>query len=194
MLSREEAEKLLKWADEQNPGPWVHHSRIVARAAETIAKQSNLDSDRAYISGLLHDIGYYSYRNGKGKTNHTYAGYELMMKNNDETIARICLTHSFPYQDIKAYGGSDMNCIDEELAFIKAFLSEITYNDYDKLIQLCDCLVIEKGVCSILEKRMVDVVRRHGFNDFTLKKWDIYFSIKEYFDKLCGKNIYDLIY
>jgi len=190
MPSREEADNLLVWAHEQNSGPWTEHSRIVARAAETIAKASKLDTDRAYISGLLHDIGRYE---GARGLHHIYAGYELMKENGYDIIAGICLSHSFPYQTIDSYGGGDYDCTQEEISVIISFLSETTYNDYDKLIQLCDAMVMTQGVCMI-EKRLIDVVRRYGFNDFTLRKWDSTFSLKEYFDKLCGKNIYDLFY
>ncbi len=189
--SRDEAEKLLIWATKQNAGPWTEHCRAVARAAETIAHKSSLDPDRAYVSGLLHDIGYYGYHNGKGRTCHIYLGYELMLKKGYEKVARICLSHSFPHQDIRAYGGSDMNCTDKELAVITAFLSETTYNDYDKLIQLCDCLGTAQGIC-LMEKRMLDVSRRNGFDGFTVRRWDSFLALKDCFDKMCGTNIYNL--
>ena len=189
--SRDEAETLFAWAVEQNPEPWAEHCKVVARTAETIAINSGLDADKAYILGLFHDIGYYNYRNGKGRTCHIFIGYELMMEKGYEAIARICLSHSFPLQDIKAYGGSDMNCTDEEIAFITAFLSETVYDDYDKLIQLCDTLGAAQGVC-LLDKRMLNVVMRHGFKELTIKKWESYFALKDYFDKKCNENIYNL--
>jgi len=116
-----------------------------------------------------------------------------MLEKGYTSVARICLSHSFAYQDIKQYGGSDMNCTDDELAKINAFLTHTTYNDYDKLIQLCDCLGTAEGIC-VMEKRMVDVVRRHGFNEHILKRWDAFFTLKGYFDKKCGMNIYSLFY
>ena len=191
MPTREEAESLFSWALEQNPEPWGEHCRVAARAAETIAKKCGLESDRAYILGLFHDIGYYAYRNGKGRTCHIYIGYELMTDRGYSDIAQICLTHSFPLKDIRAYGGSDMNCSDEEKAAIVSFLSETEYDDYDKLIQLCDNLGTAQGVIT-MEKRMLGVVMRAGFNDFTLKKWEAYFALKDYFDKKCGTNVYTL--
>lgn len=196
MPSREDADELFAKAREQNPGPWVEHCKTAARAAEIIARESGLDAERAYVSGLLHDIGYCEYRNGKGRTSHIYIGYELMAEKGYETIAKICLSHSFPHphQDVKFYAGSDMkNCSAAELSVIGAFLSETVYDDYDKLIQLCDCLTGTSGVI-IMEKRMMDVVMRHGFNDFTVKKWGSYFALKNYFDKLCGINFYNLFY
>ena len=119
-----------------------------------------------------------------------------MMEKGYETIAKICLTHPFPHphQNIKFYAGSDMkNCSAEDLSFIGAFLSEAVYDDYDRLIQLCDCLTGVNGV-TIMERRMMDVVMRHGFNDFTVEKWASYFALKDYFDKLCKTNIYSLFY
>lgn len=53
----EDAEKELKLAGELNPGPWVKHSINVRIAARNIAhKLPNLDENKAYIIGLLHDI------------------------------------------------------------------------------------------------------------------------------------------
>lgn len=191
--SREDADKLLAWAYKHNPGPWATHCQVTAKAAELIARKCGLNADRAYVSGLLHDIGYYGYRDGCGRTCHIYLGYELMMEKGYEPIAKICLSHSFPYQDIRAYGGSDMNCTDNELATIIAFLTETTYDCYDKLIQLCDCLGSAQGIC-LMERRMMDVVNRHGINEFTLKRWAAFFAVKDYFDRQCNTNIYNLFY
>ena len=191
--SRKEAETILAWANEKNPGPWVDHSRVAGRAAETIAQKCGLDKEKAYISGLLHDIGYYSYRDGKSEKDHIFAGYDFMMKEGFEDIANICLSHSFAYQDIKSLSSSYIKCNDEETALITKFLAETVYNDYDKLIQLCDALCLPQGVV-IMEKRLMEVAMRKGFGDFTLKKWNAWFSLKDYFDRLCGMNIYNLFY
>jgi len=190
--SKDEAHSILEWASKQNPGPWINHCKIVAQAAKTIAQACGLDPGLAYALGLLHDIGYYSYRDGKGPTCHIYAGYELMMKKDYPEVARICLTHSFPYQDINAYGGSDMNCTNEELSIVSKVI-HTNYNDYDKLIQLCDCIGSTQGICT-MEKRLIDVVMRHGFGGLTIKRWQAFFDLKEYFNQMCGKNIYKLFY
>jgi len=189
--SKEEANSILTWASKQNPGPWVAHCKNVAKTAETIAQACSLNPERAYVSGLLHDIGYYSYCEGKGPTCHIYAGYELMKEKGFSANARICLTHSFPYQDIRAYGGSDMNCTKEELAYVSGFLSSTEYDDYDKLIQLSDCLATAQGICT-MEKRMIDVVMRHGIKEFTISRWESTFALKRHFSKMCDTNIYNL--
>lgn len=54
----ETARNMLAEAEERNPGPWGDHSRNVALAAKNIAECCpSLDPEKAYILGLLHDIG-----------------------------------------------------------------------------------------------------------------------------------------
>lgn len=187
--SKEEAEKLLLWAHSQNPGPWAKHSQVVARIAETIAKQCGLDCHRAYTSGLLHDIGRYE---GVRGLHHSYAGYDIMLRKGYPQIADICLSHSFPYKNLDA-NNSACDCTPDELSVIASFLANKTFDDYDKLIQLGDAMGAAQGVC-LIEVRLVDIVRRYGFNDFTLRKWDCIFELKSYFDKLCKTNVYDYFY
>jgi len=141
----------------------------------------------------LHDIGYNIYRNGKGEKDHIFSGYELMKQKGYDDIARICLSHSFSCQDISTFASSYIKCSDDEMDFIVKFLAETVYDDYDRLIQLCDSLGMAHGIV-IIEKRLMDVVRRHGFKDSTFKKWDSIFALKDYFDKKCGMNIYNLFY
>jgi len=187
--TRKEADRLLEWAQEQNPGIWTDHSKVVARAAEAIAGKCGLDTDRAYVSGLLHDIGRYE---GVKYLHHTYAGYELLKSKGFDTTAELCISHSFPLKDIEEYFGEN-DCTPDEIEIIKSFLSTATYNEYDKLIQLCDAMCAAEGV-AIIQVRIMDVIRRYGFAKLTLEKIEALFELKDYFDKLCGMNIYDLFY
>ena len=186
---KEEAEQLLVWANECSPGAWINHSKVVARAAETIAKKCELDTSKAYISGLLHDIGRYE---GFSELHHVYSGFELLKNKGYDQIAEICLSHSFPFQDIDEYFGKN-DCSPEETEVIRSFLSNAIYNDYDRLIQLCDAIGTAKGV-TLLEVRLMDVIRRYGFTKLTLNKIEAFFKLKAYFDTLCEMNIYDLFY
>ena len=113
--SRENADALLIWAHTQNIGPWAGHSRVVARIAETIARQCEMDADRAYVIGLLHDIGRYE---GASVLHHVIAGYELLRAKGYDDAARICLTHSFPYPDLRAYCGAN-DCTGSETDFLR---------------------------------------------------------------------------
>ena len=56
--SRKEALTLLQDAERRNPSPWAGHSRVAASCAERIAARCpGMDADKAYVLGLLHDIG-----------------------------------------------------------------------------------------------------------------------------------------
>lgn len=52
--------------------------------------------------------------------------------------------------------------------------------------------VLPNGCC-LMEKRIVDVVMRYGFNEFTLDKWKASFEIQKYFEDRIGKSIYYVI-
>ena len=184
-----EAEKLLYEAEQRNPGAWISHSKTAAFCAKEIAERcGNLDGEIAYILGLLHDIGR---REGVTDMRHIIDGYHFMTFLGYDDCARICLTHSFPYKDIRSYNGQN-DCTAEETEFIKTFIKNTEYNNYDRLIQLCDALALPNGA-TYIEKRLVDVVMRRGFNDLTIPKWRAFLDLKDYFDKITGTDIYQLI-
>lgn len=122
---------------------------------------------------------------------HIIDGYRYMKSLDYDICARICLTHSFPYKDIRSYNGQN-DCTAEETEFIKRFLDNTEYDNYDRLIQLCDALTLPDGA-TYIEKRLVDVVMRRGFNDLTIPKWKAFLELKGYFDKKTGTDIYKLI-
>jgi len=187
--SRKIAEEILDEASILNPGLWVEHSRYVAEAAALIAKyDKDLDEDTAYVLGLLHDIGR---MNGIHYVRHSIDGYNYALEKGYDLVARISITHSFLCNNIDDICG-EMDLTKSEYKFVKNYLSNIEYNSYDKLIQLCDVLALPSGFC-LMEKRMVDVVMRYGFTDFTLEKWKKTFEIKEYFEGKIGKSIYSIL-
>ncbi len=168
-----EAEKLLTEAEQLNPGAWIGHSKTTAFCAKAIAEKcDNLNADTAFILGLLHDIGR---REGVTDMRHIIDGYQYMKSLGNDICARICLTHSFPYKDILSYNGQN-DCSAEETEFIKSFLENTEYNDHDKLIQLCDALALPDGA-TYIEKRLVDVVIRRGFNNLTIPKWKAFLGL-----------------
>lgn len=184
-----DAESLLQEAETMNPGPWIGHSRTAAFCARAIAEHYNdLNTDTAYVFGLLHDIGR---RFGVTDMKHIIDGYRFMKSLGYEDCARICLTHSFPYKDICSYNGQN-DCTAEETGFITAYLKRTNYDDYDKLIQLCDALAFPDGA-TYIEKRLVEVVLRRGFNDLTIPKWKAFLELKDYFDEKAGKDTYKII-
>lgn len=189
MLTPSEADKELKIAAQLTPGPWEQHSISVAKNARLIAeKVEGMDCDKAYVMGLMHDIGR---RAGIKGILHIFDGYDYMMSIKQEEIARICLTHSFPIKDVNTFFGK-YDCSSEQKEFLAAFLENSEYDNYDILIQLCDAISLPNGAC-IMEKRLVDVALRHGLPDFTIDKWKAFMNTKKYFDELCGCNIYTLL-
>lgn len=185
----EEAEKLLEEAAKLNPGPWTDHNKTAGFCARTIAsKCEDMDPDAAYVLGLLHDIGR---REGIMDMRHIYAGYQFMSSLGYDDSARICLTHSFPYKNIGAYNGQN-DCTEEETGYIQNYIDSLEYDDYDRLIQLCDAISFPAGP-TYVEKRLVDVVLRRGFNELTIPKWKAFLELKQYFDEKTGGDIYTLL-
>ncbi|MBQ8232712.1 MAG: hypothetical protein IJZ34_12420 [Lachnospiraceae bacterium] len=62
--------------------------------------------------------------------------------------------------------------------------------DYDRLIQLCDCLAGSEGVMD-MEARMADVKARYG--SYPQDKWDRNMQLKQLFEKWAGKDIYEIV-
>ena len=186
---RKTAEAELKLAGQMNPGPWEEHSRHVAEAAQYIAGAcGELEQEKAYVCGLLHDIGR---RNGISAMRHAVDGYDYLMSKGWDEPARICLTHSFPIRDVDTdIGRKDIT--PEQYAFLRDYLAGTEYDDYDRLIILCDSLAMAEGFC-ILEKRLVDTTRRYGAFPFTVERWNHIFEIKAYFEKKIGRSIYELL-
>ena len=184
-----QAEKLLFEAEMLNSGLWIAHNRTAGFCARAIAEKcENLNPEYAYVLGLLHDIGR---REGVTDMKHIIDGYRLMKSMGYDDSARICLTHSFPYKNINSYNGKN-DCNEEETEFIQTFLENTEYDDYDRLIQLCDAISFPNGA-TLLEKRLVDVVMRRGFNDYTVQKWKAFFELKEYFDNKTQSDIYKIL-
>lgn len=186
-ITAEYAEQLLQEAQKLNEGPWITHSQYVAGLAERIAQKAGMNKEKAYVYGLLHDIGR---RNGPMEARHALEGYLFLSEIGFLEGARICLTHTFQYQDIE--GIYDFwDCSEEEKQFIENYLNTIIYDDYDKLIQLCDALSLSDGYC-YAEMKMVSSVMKYGFRETTLDKWSAILELKKYFDEKIQGDVYTL--
>lgn len=189
ILTIKDAEEILEEAKNLNPGTWIEHSKNVALAAKIIAdKSSNLNGDKAYILGLLHDIGRRKYLNGM---EHVLEGYNFMIEKGYKEIARICMTHTFPSKDIKAIYG-EWNCEEFKIRTVERYINSIEYDEYDLLIQLCDSLALPNGF-TLMEKRFVQTALRAGISSLILCKWKAVIDIKKYFENKIGCSIYELL-
>jgi hypothetical protein len=185
--TREEALFELETAGKMNPGPWVNHSLNVGIAARNIAERiPGMDAQKAYIVGLMHDIGR---RVGiVDIPTHVYEGFRYCMEKNWDEAARICMTHSYLRM-------RDEFCYEPDTETGKAirdYIVNCEADDYDRLIQLCDSLAVDYGFV-ILEKRFVDVTRRYGIMEGYIKGWEIAFEIKESFENRIGCSVYDVL-
>lgn len=119
--TREEALKLIRDGLLFNPGPWGKHCLTAAHCAEKIASAcGDMDVEKAYILGLLHDIGR---KFGVRHLGHVYDGYVYMKSLGYDEAAKICLTHSFNNHTIDEYIGK-FDVTDEELTIIKTELAK----------------------------------------------------------------------
>lgn len=182
-----EAEKILQEAEACNSGPWGDHSRVTAKCAAKIAALCpELVPEKAYVLGLLHDIGR---KFGTRHLGHVYDGYTYMMQLGYYDVAKICLTHSFPIPDLNSYVGRfDITALEQQE--LENALITIAYDDYDRLIQLCDSISGPQGVMDI-EERMLDVKRRYGY--YPQEKWDSNLALKRLFENKIGKSIYEVL-
>lgn len=185
--TKKEAERLLKEGEKRNPGPWVNHSRTVAKCAARIAKQCiELNEEKAYIVGLLHDIGR---REGFTYLAHVVDGYKFLMQLGYEEAAKICITHSFPLKDINEYIGK-VDITKEDYQMLIHLLADYKYDDYDRLIQLCDSIAFPDEVVD-LNTRMDDVEKRYGY--YPIEKRQKNYELKEYFEKKMNRNLYEVV-
>lgn len=185
-LNRQRAEIELEHAASLNPGDWTAHSRFVALACKNIASRcKDLCSETAYCYGLLHDIGRYA---GRSSEKHLIDGYRFCMEWGWEKAAQICISHAFMIQDITtSIGVFDVSR--EDYQFMAEFIKNAQYDDYDRLVQLCDALALPSGFC-LLEKRFVDVALRYGTPPVIVQRWRKTLEIKEIFEEKIKDSIY----
>ena len=188
-LNCKTAEMELEQAGILNPGDWVEHSRFVALACRNIASRcKDLSPDMAYCFGLLHDIGRYA---GVSSEKHLIDGYRFCMERGWEKAAQVCISHAFMIQDIKtSIGRFDMS--QEDYEFMERFVKNAVYDDYDRLVQLCDALALPTGFC-LLEKRFVDVAIRYGASPILVERWKKILEIKNRFEEKINGSIYKLL-
>lgn len=187
--TRSRAERELETAGTLNPGGWVAHSRFCALACGKIAEKiPHLDAETAYVLGLMHDIGR---REGVSQEKHLLDGFRYCSRFGWTRAARVCISHAFMIPDV-SMGVGKLDVPAEDVAFLKNFLENVEYDDYDRLVQLCDGLALPTGFC-FLETRIVDVALRYGVPACSLPRWKKLFEIKARFEKIIGVPIYSLL-
>ena len=120
---------------------------------------------------------------------HVIDGYRFLMQLGYDEAAKICLTHSFALKDIQTYVGT-ADVSSEDYLEIGYLISNMEYDDYDRLIQLCDSIALPVGVVD-LTTRMDDVEKRYGY--YPKNKKNRHFEIKSYFEDIMRKDLYEVV-
>lgn len=167
------------------------HAAMVAVAAQMIASRlPDIDGEKAYIMGLFHDFGKLVYNDEMSDKFHGLEGYKYLHKLGYDELARISLTHTFYEQELnlKEYAGYNPS----EMRKCKKLLQEVPFDDYDRLIQLCDRLSV--GVTLNIKQRIFNIRNNYKIPPLLVKKkYREALKLKKYFDKRCGCDIYKLL-
>lgn len=194
VLKCEEALKLLNSCKGMAKNDdWITHSTCIGNAAGKIANALNLDEDYAKTLGYIHDIGKkYGWNSYEGVIPHAINGYNYLKSlGYSEQYASVCIKHSFLNNDIDCLA-NDRYYTDRDnknYEFIKNYILK-EYTIYEKIINLLDLMCTTK--LQTLEKRMVDLLLRHGVYKNTHYHLNEATKLKKYFDELLGYNLYDL--
>lgn len=193
-LTSKEALKLIEKEQGKKQGNerWINHSICVGNTASVIANALNLDEDFAKTLGYIHDIGKKFEYKEKGVFPHAIKGYEYIKSlGYDEVYAGICIKHSFLNNDIDCIS-NDRDETDKQnpnYEFVKEYIKK-EYSVYEKIINLCDLMCTTKVLT--VDKRMMDLLLRHGVFAKTHYHIEETMKLKQYFDDLLGYNLYDL--
>ena len=170
---------------------FAHYLRV-AKNAEAIAKTlAHLDSEKAYIIGLLHDYGKIDELQDKNIF-HGLSGYKRLMTMGYDEAARAALVHSFFEKETitpERYQSYNRNDIIE----CANLLAKTPFDDYDRLVHLADLLAMSTQATTI-EARFEYLAVTYDIDDELLKdKYALACDLKDYFDNLCGCDVYDLL-
>lgn len=186
-LNRGQALKLLEEGKNLNPGRWIEHSKKVGEASKRIASKLNLDTEKAEVLGLIHDIGK---RYGQN-SHHVINGYKFIKElGYDDEYANICLTHSYLNNDINCTAGGVPDPKSEGYEFRKEFIKNHEYTIYEKIINFCDLMCTDKFM--ILEQRLIEIMTRRGVGANTVYHIKETLKLKTKLDELLGYSVYDL--
>lgn len=175
----------------REPGTWYkfhNHVYGVGYLAQKLADVlEDIDSEKAWILGVMHDAGKIHER--LEKRFHGLIGYDFF-KGKDDEIARISLAHTFHFNHIPPYEKVEKMFFGrrEDYNFVADFLAQHSANEYDKLIQMCDSLANCSGFVT-LEQREEEFSQRYNMPvpDYMASGANL---LKDYFDKRLGRDIY----
>lgn len=167
-------------------GTSAKHYQNVAYVAAHIALKAEMNVQKAYILGLLHDYGEVA-EDSNPKAFHGTAGYDEMMLNGYDEVAQICLSHSF---FDKNFNPEDTSYPSKEIIRAKEILKNKDFDDYDKLIQLADLMSSGVDITTVEERISKLAIKYNIRSDLVETKMRAAKELKMYFDNKCNCDIY----
>jgi len=168
---------------------YLFHSQGVASFSEQLAQKLNLNADKAYACGLLHDYG----KRINERTQDCFHGirgyYDLMEMGYDE-VAKVCLTHTFVNKD---FSNADYTYPDHWLNECRRLLAPLTYDDYDIIVQYSD-MFFEGTRCITPEERIICISERYKLTSEQKNKLvDDVLSLKRIINEKCHCDTYSYL-
>lgn len=144
-----------------------------------------LDVEKIVKMGYLHDVGKIMDPAWK----HPVNGYHYLKDHGyPEEYYNVCMVHHFINNDPNCtFSTIPDPAIDKEMV---DFLKTHQFTFEEKLIALCDAMCITE--VTTLDKRITDVLVRHGTNPHTGERIRITKALKQDIDHLLGYNLYEL--
>ena len=168
---------------------YIFHTRGVAEFSALLAKKMGLNQDKAYVLGLLHDYGKRIDEKRSDKF-HGIVGYEDLMEYGYPDVAKICLTHTF---NEKTFHNEEYSYPSHWLDECRQLLSNITYDDYDRIVQYADMFFEGMNVTS-LERRIEGISQRYNLNKTQKTSLsNSVFKLKKIIDEKCGCDSYEVL-
>ena len=193
MTSKEALKLIEQERGKTKNDKWIDHSICVGNTAGVIAKALDLDDDYAKTLGYIHDIGKKFKSENHDALPHAVNGYNYLKElGYSDKYAGVCLKHSFLNNDIDclANNANETDKSNPNYEFVKNYIQK-EYSIYEKIINLADLMCTTKILT--LDKRMIDLLLRHGVYAKTQYHIKQAVKLKEYFDDLLGYNLYDLL-
>lgn len=191
ILSIEKAYSFLEDAPRKNKELWIKHSVNVAIVAERLAEQLKLDSKKAYVLGLVHDIG----RRKKEHVGlrHIIEGYNFLEEQGYKEEARVCLTHTFYSKNLVKPNltKANTNLTRNEIEFISDYINKNGFNIYDKILQIADNMGSATGINTV-ERRRTESMLRYGITDVSEKNLREIFKAQNEIEEKLGFSIYKI--
>ena len=188
ILSIEKAYSFLEDAPRKNKELWIKHSVNVAIVAERLAEQLKLDSKKAYVLGLVHDIG----RRKKEHVGlrHIIEGYNFLEEQGYKEESRVCLTHTFYSRNLVKPNltKANTNLTRNEIEFISNYINKNGFNIYDKILQIADNMGSATGINTV-ERRRTESMLRYGITDVSEKNLREIFKVQNEIEEKLGFSI-----